>query len=100
METFSQARLWQLIAPICEMGEYHWFHREKVEVYMGELYNKIGLGLFTWSPVSYGLSIGKAEETTELLIKLLLKVRNSAKDLSDRWRHDGLRNNASSMVSC
>ena len=40
METFSQARLWGLVAPICEMGEYHWFHREKVEVYMGELYNK------------------------------------------------------------
>lgn len=73
METFSQARLWQLVAPICEMGEYHWFHREKVEIYMGELYNKIGLGLFTWSPVSYGLAIGRQEETTQLLAKLLIK---------------------------
>ncbi len=42
METFNQARHLQQIAPICEMGEYHWWHREKVEVYMGELYNKIG----------------------------------------------------------
>ena len=82
METFSQARLWGLVAPICEMGEYHWFHREKVEVYMGELYNKIGLGLFTWSPVSYGLSIGRPEETTELLIKLLIKVCMSLKTKS------------------
>ena len=97
METFSQARLWQLIAPICEMGEYHWFHREKVEVYMGELYNKIGLGLFTWSPVSYGLAIGKAEETTELLIKLLLKVRMGLFG-GCGWCQDDVCNN--STVNC
>ena len=24
------------------MSEYHWFHREKVELFMAELYNKIG----------------------------------------------------------
>ena len=30
------------VGPTLELSEYHWFHREKVELYMAELYNKIG----------------------------------------------------------
>ena len=41
-ECFTKGRELGLIGPICELGEYHWFHREKVEVYMAELYNKVG----------------------------------------------------------
>lgn len=33
-----------------------------------------GFGLMTWSPISYGLCIGKSEETTQLLRKLMEKV--------------------------
>lgn len=31
------------VGPTLELSEYHWFHREKVELYMAELYNKIGI---------------------------------------------------------
>jgi len=72
-EAYQCAREFQLIGPTCEFGEYHWFHREKVELYMAELYNKIGMGLFTWSPVSLGLCSGRPEDMNQMLIKLLMK---------------------------
>lgn len=72
-ETFSMARTLSCIAPLAEYAEYHPFHREKVELYMAELYNKIGTGLITWSPISLGLCAGKAEDQTSLFTKLALK---------------------------
>ena len=41
---------------------------------MAELYNKVGLGLITWSPVSLGLVLGTSEEQTQLVTKLAFKV--------------------------
>ena len=41
---------------------------------MAELYNKVGLGLITWSPVSLGLALGSKEEQVQLFTKLALKV--------------------------
>merc|ERR1712079_290460 len=58
-ETFSMARTLNCIAPLAEYAEYHPFHREKVELYMAELSNKVGTGLITWSPISLGLCSGK-----------------------------------------
>ena len=79
-----------------EISEYHWFHREKVELYMAELYNKVGkshckqtainefskqmflcllgTGLMTWSPISFGMSMGDKEENTLIFEKLSIKV--------------------------
>ena len=37
-----QSKELHLIGPTVEMSEYHWFHREKVELFMAELYNKVG----------------------------------------------------------
>merc|ERR1712059_14883 len=72
-ETFSMARTLSCVAPLAEYAEYHPFHREKVELYMAELYNKIGTGLITWSPISLGLCGGKPEDQTSLFTKLALK---------------------------
>lgn len=72
-ETFSMARTLHCIAPLCEYAEYHPFHREKVELYMAELYNKIGLGLVTWSPISLGLCSSKPEDQFSLFTKLAVK---------------------------
>ena len=47
----------------------------QVELYMAELYNKIGTGLITWSPISLGLCSGKQEDQATLFTKLALKVR-------------------------
>ena len=41
---------------------------------MAELYNKIGTGLITWSPISLGLCAGKAEDQAGLFTRLALKV--------------------------
>src|SRR2546421_500026 len=32
--------------------EYHMFTREKMELYMPELYHKLGVGVISWSPHS------------------------------------------------
>jgi len=72
-ETFSMARSLNCVAPLCEYAEYHPFHREKVELYMAELYNKIGIGLITWSPISLGLCSSKPEDQAALFTKLALK---------------------------
>ena len=37
-----QAREIRSVGPTVEISEYHWFHREKVELFMAELYNKVG----------------------------------------------------------
>ena len=47
----------------------------QVELYMAELYNKIGLGLITWSPLSLGLCSSKPEDQFSLFTKLAVKVR-------------------------
>jgi len=74
IEAYNKAKEYGVVAPIVEIGEYHWFHREKVELYMAELYNKIGLGLVGWSPVSFGITLGEKKEDTEALItKIMLR---------------------------
>lgn len=59
------ARQFNLIPPVCEQAENHFFQREKVEMQLPELYHKIGLQLFhpcfslcapslqPWSPPSH-----------------------------------------------
>eukprot|EP00092_Neocalanus_flemingeri_P092671 GFUD01117673.1.p1 GENE.GFUD01117673.1~~GFUD01117673.1.p1 ORF type:complete len:426 (-),score=94.20 GFUD01117673.1:77-1228(-) len=89
-ETFSMARSHHCIAPLAEYAEYHPFHREKVELYMAELFNKIGTGLITWSPISLGLCSGKQEDQVTLFTKLALKSGKYAKGGMDMLNlHDG-----------
>jgi voltage-dependent potassium channel beta subunit len=45
--------------PIVEQPEYNLFHRKRVEVEYARLYDDIGLGLTTWSPLASGLLTGK-----------------------------------------
>jgi aryl-alcohol dehydrogenase-like predicted oxidoreductase len=42
-----------------EQPQYHLFHRQRVEVEYARLYDDIGLGLTTWSPLASGLLTGK-----------------------------------------
>ena len=42
MEAYSVARQFNLIPPICEQAEYHLFQREKVEVLLPDVSQKIG----------------------------------------------------------
>jgi voltage-dependent potassium channel beta subunit len=45
--------------PIVEQPQYHLFHRNRVEREYERLYEDIGLGLTTWSPLASGLLTGK-----------------------------------------
>lgn len=48
------ARQFNLIPPVCEQAEYHYFQRDKVEVQLPELYHKIGQ---TFTPSQLYLSL-------------------------------------------
>ena len=45
--------------PVMEQPQYHLFHRRRVEQEYAPLYDDIGLGLTTWSPLASGLLTGK-----------------------------------------
>ncbi len=45
--------------PVMEQPQYNLFHRKRVEEEYKRLYDDIGLGLTTWSPLASGLLTGK-----------------------------------------
>ncbi len=45
--------------PVMEQPQYHLFHRRRVEQEYAPLYEHMGLGLTTWSPLASGLLTGK-----------------------------------------
>ncbi|MFN2188396.1 MAG: potassium channel beta subunit family protein [Candidatus Promineifilaceae bacterium] len=59
MEAYSAARQYNLTPPTMEQPQYHMFHRDRVEVEYARLYDEIGLGTTTWSPLASGLLTGK-----------------------------------------
>ncbi len=58
-EAWLIADKYGLRKPIVEQPQYNLFHREKVEHEFTHLYQDIGLGLTTWSPLASGLLTGK-----------------------------------------
>ncbi len=48
--------------PVMEQPQYHLFHRQRVEQEYARLYEDIGLGLTTWSPLASGLLTGKYKD--------------------------------------
>ena len=48
-----------LSKPVMEQPQYNLFHRDRVESEYARLYDDIGLGLTTWSPLASGLLTGK-----------------------------------------
>jgi len=59
MEAHSVARQHHLIPPTMEQPQYNMFHRQRVEVEYGRLYDAIGLGTTIWSPLASGMLTGK-----------------------------------------
>uniref|UniRef100_A0AAX7TBU5 NADP-dependent oxidoreductase domain-containing protein n=1 Tax=Astatotilapia calliptera TaxID=8154 RepID=A0AAX7TBU5_ASTCA len=74
MEAYSVARQFNLIPPVCEQAEYHYFQRDKVEVQLPELYHKIGVGAMTWSPLACGLITGKYSDGVPECSRAAMKV--------------------------
>src|ERR1700682_3934815 len=59
MEAWQVADKHHLRKPVMEQPEYNLFHRNRVEREYARLYEDIGLGLTTWSPLASGLLTGK-----------------------------------------
>ena len=58
-EAWQIAERHHLHKPVMEQPEYNLFHRGRVEKEYARLYEDIGLGLTTWSPLASGLLTGK-----------------------------------------
>jgi voltage-dependent potassium channel beta subunit len=58
-EAHRIARELRLAPPTMEQPQYNMFHRERVETEFAPLYDTVGLGLTTWSPLASGLLTGK-----------------------------------------
>jgi aryl-alcohol dehydrogenase-like predicted oxidoreductase len=59
MGAWQIAERHHLRKPVMEQPEYNLFHRERVEREYARLYDEIGIGLTTWSPLASGLLTGK-----------------------------------------
>jgi voltage-dependent potassium channel beta subunit len=58
-EAWDIAERHHLHKPVMEQPQYNLFERDKVEQEFAPLYDRIGLGLTTWSPLASGLLTGK-----------------------------------------
>lgn len=89
MEAYSNCRQFNCVTPIVEQAEYHMFCREKAELHLPELYNKIGVGFMAWSPLS--LSINENNE------RLMFNTKGSLKNKSQSysWTEDELNKEVS-----
>jgi voltage-dependent potassium channel beta subunit len=58
-EAHATAREWRLIAPTTEQTEYNMFSRRRIEVEYLDLYEGLGLGTTTYSPLASGVLTGK-----------------------------------------
>lgn len=56
---FGIARQYGLVPPTMEQPQYNLFHRKRVEDEIMPLTKELGIGLTTWSPLSYGILSGK-----------------------------------------
>ena len=86
--------------PVMEQPQYNLFHRQRVEQEYARLYEDIGLGLTTWSPLASGLLTGKyragvpagsrgaMEGLAFLLEGLTNKERNAAVDGLETIAHE------------
>jgi aryl-alcohol dehydrogenase-like predicted oxidoreductase len=79
-EAFSIARQFNCPAPVCEQMEYHMFSRDKMELFMPELFHKIGTGCIVWSPMSLNYDEG-IQLITRRTIPYEEKLAQNAKHL-------------------
>ena len=59
LDAYGVARQYGLIPPTMDQPEYNMFRRDRVELELAPLYEKMGLGTTIWSPLYYGILTGK-----------------------------------------
>ena len=92
MEAWSIADKHHLHKPIMEQPQYNMFSRRKVEYEYTRLYQDIGLGTTTWSPLASGLLTGKYNEGIPKGSRPTMKNYEWLKpELTDQGRIDKVR---------
>lgn len=94
MEAYSNCRQFNCVTPIVEQAEYHMFCREKAELYLPELYNKIGVGFMAWSPLSLSIS----ENNERLMFTTKGSLKNKSQSYS--WTEEELNKEVSRTMLC
>lgn len=91
MEAYSNCREFNCVTPILEQSEYHMFCRERAELYLPEMYNKIGVGLMAWGPLGMFLT-----ENTERLFFSKGSLRSKTQNSS--WTEDEVAKEVSRTI--
>ncbi|XP_050705975.1 voltage-gated potassium channel subunit beta-2-like isoform X7 [Eriocheir sinensis] len=86
MEAWTNCRQFNCITPVVEQSEYHLFCRGKTELYLPEMYNKIGVGTMAWSPLAIGLISTKIDDGTPVFTRQSIKRKNA--QASHTWTED------------
>ena len=91
MGAYQIADRLHLRKPVMEQPEYNIFHRERVEREYVRLYDEMGLGLTTWSPLASGLLTGKYREGVPKDSRgAIPRMSFLVKDLTDRSKNDAV----------
>nr|XP_045605265.1 voltage-gated potassium channel subunit beta-2-like isoform X4 [Procambarus clarkii] len=85
MEAWTNCRQFNCITPIAEQSEYHLFCRGKTELYLPEMYNKIGVGTMAWSPLAIGLISSKMDDGMPVFTRQSFKKKYTS---SISWNED------------
>ncbi|XP_025829418.1 voltage-gated potassium channel subunit beta-2 isoform X2 [Agrilus planipennis] len=83
MEAYTNCRQFNCVTPIVEQTEYNMFCREKTELHMPELYNKIGVGAMTWGTTSMISSMDR-DDRSNFFSRYNFKNKNT----SFSWTED------------
>jgi len=91
MAAWQIAERHHLHKPVMEQPEYNIFRRERVENEYRRLYEQIGLGLTTWSPLASGLLTGKYREGVSKDSRgAIPRMSFLVKDLTDKAKNDAV----------
>jgi voltage-dependent potassium channel beta subunit len=91
MAAWQVAERHHLRKPVVEQPEYNLFHRERVEVEYRRLYEEIGIGLTTWSPLASGLLTGKYRNGVPADSRgAIPRMKFLLDDLTDRAKNDAV----------
>ncbi|XP_050360476.1 uncharacterized protein LOC126780230 isoform X1 [Nymphalis io] len=90
MDAYTNCRQFNCITPIVEQTEYHMFCREKAEIFMPELYHKIGVGVMCLIPGMIAWSAMTTGKGREEITGLFAKSRFNRKYSTFSWCEDDL----------
>lgn len=90
MEAYTNCREFNCVTPIMEQSEYHMFCRDRAELYLPEMYNKIGVGMMAWGPLGMYLT-----DSTERLFFSKGSLRSKTQNSS--WAEDEVAREVSNL---